>query len=66
MPHRGVSCHLYDDVVPSFFTNLPQKGHAHSLGLLPVVRRRIVLLILASSRIHGSAFPGTQECLRLF
>jgi hypothetical protein len=26
MPHRGVSCHLFDDVVPSFFKNLLQKG----------------------------------------
>src|SRR5262245_18056237 len=25
MPHRGVSCHLFDDVVPSFFKNLLQK-----------------------------------------
>jgi len=28
MPYRGVSCHLWDDVVPSFFKNLPQKGVA--------------------------------------
>jgi hypothetical protein len=26
MPHRGVSCHFCDDVVLSFFKNLPQKG----------------------------------------
>jgi hypothetical protein len=26
MPHRGGSCHLLDDVVPSFFKNLLQKG----------------------------------------
>src|SRR5438093_9778215 len=26
MPHRGVSCHFCDHVVPSFFKNLPQKG----------------------------------------
>src|SRR3982751_146699 len=26
MPHRGVSCHLFDDVVPSFFKNLLQKA----------------------------------------
>jgi hypothetical protein len=37
MPNRGVSCHLCDDVVPSFFKNLPQKedalpGHASSAG----------------------------------
>jgi len=26
MLYRGVSCHLFDDVVPSFFKNLLQKG----------------------------------------
>jgi hypothetical protein len=26
MPSRGMSCHLCNDVVPSFFKNLPQKG----------------------------------------
>jgi predicted permease len=26
MPHRGVSCHLFEDVVSSFFKNLLQKG----------------------------------------
>jgi hypothetical protein len=26
MPHRGVSCHLLDAVVPSFFKNLLQKA----------------------------------------
>ena len=40
MPHRGVSCHLCDAVVPSFFKNLPQKvppsGEelAHEVGAL--------------------------------
>src|SRR5262245_47108652 len=28
MPNRGVSCHLCNDVVPSFFKKLPQKGAA--------------------------------------
>src|SRR5262245_28761829 len=37
MPNRGVSCHLCNDVVPSFFKKLPQKGWpppclAHSDG----------------------------------
>jgi hypothetical protein len=26
MPHRGVSCHLFDDDVPSFVKNLLQKA----------------------------------------
>jgi hypothetical protein len=29
MPHRGVSCHLSYDVVPSFTKNLPQKASPH-------------------------------------
>jgi hypothetical protein len=31
MPHRGVSCHLCDEVEPSFFKNLPQKAPPPSL-----------------------------------
>jgi hypothetical protein len=35
MPHRGVSCHLFDDDVPSFFKNLLQKGEEGELDQIP-------------------------------
>src|SRR4029434_8654180 len=37
MPHRGVSCHLFDAVVPSFFKNLLQKE-----ALPPAWRRAVI------------------------
>src|SRR4030095_9518601 len=37
MPHRGVSCHLFDDDVPSFVKNLLQKAGEPARGVATVM-----------------------------
>jgi hypothetical protein len=50
MPHRGVSCHLCDAVVPSFFKTLPQKAGGGEAWLRPRPRR--------GGRLGGERPPG--------
>src|SRR4029453_16788232 len=56
MPNRGVSCHLCDDVVPSFFKNLPQKGAR--VGVKRVIAKSL------SELLRARVWPGIL-CLLL-
>src|SRR4029453_1941677 len=61
MPHRGVSCHLYDDVVPSFFTNLPQKAEPPPGRPLDRAKTGVMISNRCAS-VSGSAALAGSRC----
>jgi hypothetical protein len=68
MPYRGVSCHLFEDVVSSFFKNLLQKasplpagrGEVQDLGFLAFTLPHVEIL-MPTKKPRGGELSLEQE-----